>query len=199
MTSDKRTQIWESLKDKDYRQEFVSADVNTGLATQIHLTREDRAWTQEQLAQYVGNRQETISQWENPDYGRYSLRTLLKLAEAFDVALLVKFVPFSELVDWAANLTSKHLAPPGFENDHLQAPRSTSERMQASDQWLTYQAVPGNDALTGDDYAFGISVEPTAYIGISVVSSGSTPAFGYSERRRRPQPEPVGVTSDAVA
>jgi transcriptional regulator with XRE-family HTH domain len=65
----------------------------------------------------MGKRQETICQWENPDYGRYTLKTLRELADAFDVALLVRFAPFSELVDWLIDLTPERLAPPSFEEE----------------------------------------------------------------------------------
>lgn len=112
----KRQQILKSLEDREYRREFA-ADIGTGLAFQVRLLREDRGWTQEQLAHRMGKRQETISQWENPDYGRYTLNTLRELAAAFDVALLVRFAPFSELVDWSINLTPERLTPPNFDEE----------------------------------------------------------------------------------
>jgi len=115
----KRQQILRSLENREYRREFA-ADVGTGLAFQIRLLREARGWTQEELAHQMGKRQETISQWENPDYGRYTLKTLSELAAAFDVALLVRFAPFSELVDWSMNLTPERLAPASFD-DELQS------------------------------------------------------------------------------
>jgi len=112
----KRQQILKSLENEEYRREFA-ADVGTSLAIQIRLLREKLGWTQEELAQRMGKRQETISQWENPDYGRYTLNTLKELASAYDVALLVRFAPFSDLVDWIANLTPQRLAPPSFAEE----------------------------------------------------------------------------------
>ena len=117
----KRQQILRSLENSEYRREFA-ADIGTGLAFQVRLLREDRGWTQEQLAHQMDKQQETISQWENPDYGRYTLNTLRELAAAFDVALLVRFAPFSELVDWSINLTPERLAPPSFDEELLNAP-----------------------------------------------------------------------------
>jgi transcriptional regulator with XRE-family HTH domain len=113
MIMDKKQQLWKSLEDKEYRRAF-SADVGTGLAFQVRRLREKARWTQEQLAQRLRKPQPQISQWENPDYGRYSLSTLKQLAAAFDVALIVRFAPFSELVDWTANLTPERLAPLSF-------------------------------------------------------------------------------------
>lgn len=117
----KRQQILRSLENSEYRREFA-ADIGTGLAFQVRLLREDRGWTQEQLAHQMGKRQETISQWENPDYGRYTLNTLRELAAAFDVALLVRFAAFSELVDSLTNLTPERLAPPSFDEELQYAP-----------------------------------------------------------------------------
>jgi hypothetical protein len=46
------------------------------------------------------------------------LNTLKDLAKAFDVGLLVRFVPFSSLVDWEANLTPDMIAPPNFTQEN---------------------------------------------------------------------------------
>lgn len=119
MTATKYEQIWHSLEDEEYRREF-NTDVDTGLAFQIKLLREKNGWTQEELAQRAGSKQETISQWENPNYGRYTLKTLKSLASAFDVGLMVRFVPFSELVLWNATLTPQRLAPPSFNEEQEQ-------------------------------------------------------------------------------
>lgn len=111
-------QVWSSLQDEEYRREY-SADVGTGLAFQIKLLREKNGWTQEHVAQLTGKQQETISQWENPNYGSYTLSSLKSLAAAFDVALLVRFAPFSELVEWNTGLTPQRLAPPSFVEENL--------------------------------------------------------------------------------
>ena len=66
---------------------------------------------------YLGKHQETISQWENPDYGRHSLSTLKNLASIFDVALMVRFTSFSELVHDMDNLSNERLAPPSYQED----------------------------------------------------------------------------------
>ncbi len=112
--SDRRRDLFESLQDEDYRSAFADEHVGTGLAFQIRLLREDNGWTQEELAQRASKAQETITQWENPNYGRYSQNTLKKLAKAFDVGLLVRFVAFSELVEWTVDVTPERLRPPSY-------------------------------------------------------------------------------------
>jgi transcriptional regulator with XRE-family HTH domain len=114
MISDKEKQILDSLNSKEYREALAIEHVNTNLAVQIRKMREDRQWNQDDLAKLLGKHQETISQWENPDYGRHSITTLKKLAAAFDVALLVKFTTFSELVKDMVSLSETRLSPPSF-------------------------------------------------------------------------------------
>ena len=112
----KSEQLWKSLEDEEYRRAFIADD--TGLAFQIKLLRDKKGWTQAELGERAGGkRQETISQWENPNYGKYSLSTLKDLATAFDVGMMVRFAPFSELVEWNANLTPERIAPPSFDEE----------------------------------------------------------------------------------
>lgn len=115
MTIDnKREQIWESLHDHEFRKQFIDEHITVGVAFQIRSLRNRQNLTQANLADRLDVKQPLVSSWENPDYGKYSLGTLKELAKAFDVGLLVRFVPFSTLVNWTVNLTSDDIAPPNF-------------------------------------------------------------------------------------
>jgi len=76
-------------------------------------------WEQKDVAAKMGNPklQPMISRYENPDYGRYSITTLLELAKVFDVALIVRFAKYSELVRWDIHKTSATLQPSNYAND----------------------------------------------------------------------------------
>jgi len=119
MNTTKHEQMWESLQDPDFRQQFIDEYINVGIAFQIHGLRERQGLKQKQLAERLGDekKQPLISAWENPNYGKYTLGTLKDLAKAFDVGLLVRFVPFSTLVDWTINLTYDVIAPPSFSEE----------------------------------------------------------------------------------
>jgi transcriptional regulator with XRE-family HTH domain len=107
-----------SLRDsKEYRDAFVSEHIDTGLPFQIKALRDQRKWSQEELGKRAGMKQETISRLEDPNYARFTLRTLKKLASGFDVALMVIFVPFSRLFDWESNLSPEALQAVSFEED----------------------------------------------------------------------------------
>lgn len=115
--------LLEELKDsKEYRAAFVAAHVGDEIALQLRALREERSWDQKELAARLGktSAQPMISRYESADYGRYSVATLLELANAFDVGLIVKFAPFSEMVRNDSEMYDSSLSVPSF-NDELEA------------------------------------------------------------------------------
>lgn len=130
-----RQKLRQSLRDKKRRDAFVSAYTGQTIPFQIRALREqeDRGWTQEELAAKAGMKQTRISVLENPNYERYSLKTLKQLASAFDVALMVRFVRFSELAEWTLNLSSGSLEVPSFEQeDYFKEDEQTGALPEAS-------------------------------------------------------------------
>ena len=86
----------------DVRSRFVESQLSKGLAFQLRSLRDLRDWTQEELAAKVGMPQNAISRLENPYYGKPTLTTLKRLAAIYDVALIVRFVPFGELINYVS-------------------------------------------------------------------------------------------------
>ena len=62
-------------------------------------------------------KQERISALENPS-NTPNISTLKKIANAFDVGLIVRFIPISELLEWQLNLSNESLNAPSFNEDH---------------------------------------------------------------------------------
>lgn len=112
-----RAELVNILADKQRRRHLASVFRRRGLATQIQEMRIARGWTQSDLAAESGKVQETIIQLENPDYGRYTIATLGRIADAFDVPLFVRFGTWNELADRIAGLSPEDLAVPDFEHD----------------------------------------------------------------------------------
>ena len=123
-TTNKHKQMWESLRDPEFRKQLIDEHINVGIAFQIRSLRDRQKLTQTKLAELLGVKQPLISEWENPNYGKYTLGTLKDLAKVFDVGLLVRFVPFSTLVDWTLDLTSDGIAPPNFSEEQHHATAS---------------------------------------------------------------------------
>jgi transcriptional regulator with XRE-family HTH domain len=93
----KKSLIRRLRKSRDARTKFVESHLNKKLAFQIRSLRGDSS--QEKVEEMTGIKQQAISRLENPYYGKATLTTLKRIAAAYDVGLLVEFVPFSELVN----------------------------------------------------------------------------------------------------
>lgn len=113
----KRKSLIKAFRNKDYREAFVSELINTGIPFQIIALREQREWTQGKLGEKANMLQPEISRIEDPNYGKLSIATLKRIASAFDIGLLVKFVPFSDLVEQEVHLSPDSLRAVSFEDD----------------------------------------------------------------------------------
>jgi transcriptional regulator with XRE-family HTH domain len=105
------------LQDKAYRDAFVGSQINIELPSQIRALREKRGWTQGQLAKKAGMVQPRISAIETPGKGKLNLETLRRLASALDVGLIVRFAPFSEMIEWVEQFSPDSFAVPSFDED----------------------------------------------------------------------------------
>jgi transcriptional regulator with XRE-family HTH domain len=109
--------IDQDFGDKGYRDAFVEANIRNAIAFQIRALRKKRGWSQGELAAKCGKAQNVISRLEDPNYGRYTLQTLLSLAGTFDVALSVRFVSYGELLSQLKNVSDEALAVPSFDEE----------------------------------------------------------------------------------
>lgn len=120
-----------SLDDKEYADAFVDAEIATTLPFQLRAMRKQRGWKQKDVADRFGNNQKTISDFENPNYAKYTLTSLKKLASVFDVALIVRFAPFSELVDWTTTISEDKMAVPERKKDSRLRQQRNKEKSDA--------------------------------------------------------------------
>lgn len=118
MTLHSKENLRENLKDKNFRDSFVIARVDGKLAFQIRYLRENEGWTQAELARRLGSSQNAVWRLENPRYGKASVSTLKKLASIFDVALDVRFLRFSELLDQVLNQSTDSITVDSFDKDY---------------------------------------------------------------------------------
>lgn len=86
------------LSDREDRAAFLESAIEQDVAWQVKLNREARNLSQKDLADLIGTQQSGVARIEDPTYGKHSLAMLLKIAHAFDCALLVRFVDFEEFV-----------------------------------------------------------------------------------------------------
>lgn len=115
----------ENLRDREYAEEYAKAFLNAYIATQIKVIREQRGMTQATLGREVGTTQTGISRYEDVNYSSWSLRTLQKLAHAFDVRLRVSFEPYGTLPDEVVRFDRARLQTVEREKDAALQPTSS--------------------------------------------------------------------------
>jgi transcriptional regulator with XRE-family HTH domain len=135
-SSSRRSLIQRLKRGPQVRARFVESNISKALAFQIRSLRDQAGWSQQSLAEKIGSNQNAVYRAENPNYGKQTITTLKKIAAAFDVALVVRFVPFSELVDWVsgtpriiAGLTTAALEVPCFVAENEAGAFDASERV----------------------------------------------------------------------
>jgi transcriptional regulator with XRE-family HTH domain len=106
-----------SFQDKDYRHIYTNGFVDSKIATQIKVLREQRRWTQDELAEETGMRQARVSVLEDVNYSSWSLSTLRRLAMAFDLYVDVEFKEFGTFDRQLDELDREHLSKRPFNND----------------------------------------------------------------------------------
>jgi transcriptional regulator with XRE-family HTH domain len=134
------TAIKTSFRDKEYRHGYVDDFLNASIATQIKVLREQRGWSQKDLADNAGMLQPRISVLENINYSSWSIKILRKIAEAFDLTLCVSFESFGKRARDIERFSRKDLERTSFINDPYfqehEATRvsQTSEILKAPEQ-----------------------------------------------------------------
>lgn len=139
---EKLAALWSKFRSRRYREAFVASHLSTTIAAQISTMREARAWTQTDLAAAANMRQSRISVLEDPSNRSLSVKTLQRIAAAFDVAVIVRFVPYSEVARWATDSGPKKFEVPEFKDDKISDSRPiqlsavTPSRIDGVQRWF---------------------------------------------------------------
>lgn len=103
--------------DEETRQAYMESTVEQDIAWQIAINRKIRKLTQAQLAEACGTKQSSIARAEDPTYGRHSVAMLTRIAHAFDCALRIKLIPYSELAEDVVNTSVEALTVKAFSEE----------------------------------------------------------------------------------
>jgi transcriptional regulator with XRE-family HTH domain len=112
-----RSQLIEKLKNWKYYEAYIRASINVNLPSQIRALRLKQEMTQKDLASEAQMKQPRISAMEKPGATRFNIETLVRLAVAFRVGLIVKFVPLSEMLAWENGFSQDSFNVVTFEED----------------------------------------------------------------------------------
>lgn len=113
----------------EYRRAWLETHTKQLIAAQFRAMRRDER--QEDFGQRIGVSQSVVARYENPAYGSMTVNTLLDVAKNLKVGLLVKFVPFSRVMDEAKDLTASDLAPISYSEDMEQRDREMPAQFAA--------------------------------------------------------------------
>ena len=111
------SKIIAKLRDPEYRKAFVASQINIGIPFQIRALLKTSGLTQEEFARRAGMLQPRISAIQTPGKTRLNIETIRRIAEAFDCGLLIRFVPFSELVLRSEQFDPETFTIPSYEKE----------------------------------------------------------------------------------
>ncbi len=101
------------IEDKEYRDFYTETYLKKSVPFQMKTMRIERDWSQTFAAEEIlGKGQNALSRLESPAYGKLTLQTLLEIAKAYDVGLVVKFVPYSRLLKEYEDVSFAALSAP---------------------------------------------------------------------------------------
>lgn len=103
--------------DKEYAHAYMEEFSNMSIAAQIKVLREQRGWTQKELADASGMKQERISTLEDIDYDAWTIKTLRKLSKAFDLTVKLSFETFSSGILNVTKVNAKTLEKTSRQED----------------------------------------------------------------------------------
>ena len=112
--------IVRELSNKEFRNPYKRARVRSKIAYQIRAMRKKRAMLQGKLADLMGKPQSTVSRFENEDYGKWTLETLLEISDAFDVGLVVEFVDYPTFMIRTSNLAPENLNAESYNEKDIE-------------------------------------------------------------------------------
>jgi transcriptional regulator with XRE-family HTH domain len=138
------------FQDREYRHSYAESFTNTLIAAQLKANREMRKLSQAQLAELAGMKQSRISTIENVNYDSWSVRTLRRIAQAFDLVLVIKFESFGNLVHEMESFDRASLERPSFPDDPAFASQKPAASEPVADAELTVRGDAIGDLNTGD-------------------------------------------------
>jgi len=106
--------------DKEYAHAYMEEFSNMAIAAQIKVLREQRGWTQKQLAEAANMKQERVCALEDVDYDAWTIKILRRLAKAFDLTVKVSFEKFSSGILDVSKISPETLKRTSREEDLIE-------------------------------------------------------------------------------
>lgn len=202
-TSSVRLDLLNGLKtDPQYRHAWNLENVYVGVCFQIRALREQRKLSQAELGKAAKMAQERISILEDPNADtKPTLNTLLRIADAFDVGLDVRFVPHKTVIERSTTTNMKQLEVPGFDDEVPELEQWIKTEIRQEEEIERYRLI----AATLAPYATTLSSSLTGLSSLGTMSnlagSGipvSTPLGSLPQRSSLTRKLGDGATANAA-
>lgn len=168
------SELLRNLETKTERDAFSASLARVAVPMQIRALRKQHGWNQDDLAKVLGAKQPWVSALETPGGNIPNLNTLLKVAAAFDVGLLVWFAPFSELVTRDNRFSPDDFVVPSYGEDveHRPALGGVTAELIEFPTGIR-ETRDGQITQLGDEYVAGDAVDPAKQVQPSANSARS--------------------------
>lgn len=133
--TDRYEELWREFEDRAYRIAYADSQLDSNIATQLKIVRDQRGHSQSDLAAIAEMHQSRISVMEDVNYSSWSISTLKRLAAALDCALQVRLVPYEAVIDNATSMTASRLLVPTLEDS--KRARAARRRRPANGETFT--------------------------------------------------------------
>lgn len=107
----------DEILDEEYRYAYAEDFLNTYIATQIVVLREQRGLSQSALGELIGTKQPGVSRLENVNHSTWKTETLKRIARALGVRLKITFETFGSLLDEDRDFSREYLERARFDED----------------------------------------------------------------------------------
>lgn len=115
-------QLRQSFADEEYRNAYAESFLNSYVAAQIKVLREEYPLTQGELAIKIGTQQPGVARLENVNYSSWKVETLRKLARALNVRLKITFEEWGTLPTEIEGFRRDTLVRAPFDRDPVFSP-----------------------------------------------------------------------------
>lgn len=180
-----KSQLINKLKSsKKSRASYVRSLVSVNIASQTRALRRRQNMTQKKLADEAEMLQPRISVIERPGESQYTLETLIRLAAAFKVGLIVKFAPLSEMLRWENEFSQDNFDVVTIDKDvEFQREEKEREQLPIALQWDVFQrSLSGNWGM--------LSADPLHCL--HEINAVRQPSISTSTEPQIPQPGSLG-------
>lgn len=109
----------DELLDEEFRYAYMAAQLRARISVEMKAMRANEGWSQADLGEVLDTPQPVISRMEKRDGPPPAFQTLLSIARAYGVGLIIDFVPYVEWLRRTADLSPANTTPHRFAPDDL--------------------------------------------------------------------------------